>query len=61
MWGGTSSSSGDAGRWSESERSITAQSQTGITSTYQLEKRNRAPILCLDGECYLTYWQKAPL
>lgn len=64
MWGGTTSSSGDAGRWSASEGSITAQSNTGRTSTYRLEKRNhpknRDPMLCLDGECYITYFQKPP-
>lgn len=64
MWGGTSGSSGDAGRWSASEASITAQSNSGQTSTYRLEKRNhpknRDPMLCLDGECYVTFWQKAP-
>ncbi|HSV54873.1 MAG TPA: hypothetical protein VLJ57_22310 [Burkholderiaceae bacterium] len=64
MWGGTSSNSGDAGRWSATEVSITAQSNSGRSSTYRLEKRNhpknRDPMLCLDGECYVTFWQKAP-
>lgn len=61
-WGGTSSSSGDAGRWSATANSITTQSNSGKTNTYPLEKRNhqktRDPMLCLDGECYVTYWQK---
>ena len=61
-WGGTSSSSGDAGRWSATANSITAQSNSGKTNTYRLEKRNhpknRDPMLCLDGECYVTYWNK---
>lgn len=64
MWGGTASSSGDAGRWSATERTLTAHSQSGRVSTYQLEKRNhprnRDPMLCLEGECYVSYWQKAP-
>lgn len=64
MWGGTASSSGDAGRWSATERTLTAHSQSGQVNTYQLEKRNhprnRDPMLCLDGECYVSYWQKAP-
>jgi hypothetical protein len=64
MWGGTTASSGDAGRWSASEGGITAQSNTGRTSTYRLEKRNhsknRDPMLCLDGECCITYFQKPP-
>ena len=62
-WGGTSSSSSDAGRWSATANSITAQSNSGKTTTYSLEKRNhqktRDPMLCLDGECYVTYWNKA--
>lgn len=64
MWGGTNSSSGDSGRWSATGNSITAQSNSGQSSTYRLEKKNhpknRDPMLCLDGECYVTYWQKAP-
>lgn len=64
MWGGTSSGSSDAGRWSATGSSLTAQSRTGRTSTYRMEKRNhpknRDPMICLDGECYVTYWQKAP-
>lgn len=62
MWGGTSSSSSDAGRWSATSHSITARSQKGTTNTYQLEKRNhsktRDAMLCLDGTCYVTYWQR---
>ncbi|MGH8494183.1 MAG: hypothetical protein ACRERR_13920 [Moraxellaceae bacterium] len=62
-WGGTNSSSGDSGRWSATEGSLTAQSANGQTTRYQLEKRNhpktRDPMLCLNGECYVTYWQKA--
>jgi len=64
MWGGTSSASSDAGRWSASDRSLTAHSQSGRVQTYPLEKRNhprnRDPMLCLDGECYVTFWQKPP-
>ncbi|MDQ8037097.1 MAG: hypothetical protein REI12_06710, partial [Pedobacter sp.] len=63
-WGGTNSSSGDSGRWTATNNSITAQSGNGQTTTYRLEKKNhpknRDPMLCLDGECYVTYWQKAP-
>ncbi len=63
-WAGTSGSSGDAGRWSATASSITAQSRSGQVSTYQLERRNhpknRDPMLCLDGECYVTYYRKNP-
>lgn len=65
MWGGTTGSSGDSGRWTATATTITAHSRSGQVSTYRLEKRNnpknrRDPMLCLDGECYTSYWQKAP-
>lgn len=64
MWGGTSSSSGDAGRWSATANSLTASSSNGQVTTYRLEKRNhprnRDPMLCLDGTCYVTYFRKNP-
>lgn len=62
MWGGTTSSSSDAGTWSATANSITARSQKGTVTTYRLEKRNhhktRDAMLCLDGDCYVTYWQR---
>ena len=62
MWGGTSSSSSDVGTWSATAGSITARSQKGTVTTYRLEKRNhpktRDAMLCLDGDCYVTYWQR---
>ena len=65
MWGGTSGSSGDSGRWTATATSITAHSRSGQVSTYQLEKRNhpknrRDPMLCLDGDCYTTAWSRQP-
>lgn len=64
MYGGTTSSGGDSGRWSAGNGSITAHSDSGTSTTYGLEKRNhpknRDPMLCLDGECYVTYWKKPP-
>ena len=63
MWGGTSSQSGDAGRWSVSGNRITAQSRSGQTTSYTLEKRNhpknrRDPMICLDGDCYTTAYNR---
>ena len=63
MWGGTSSQSGDAGRWTVAGNQITAQSRSGKVSTYTLEKRNnpknrRDPMICLDGDCYTTYYNR---
>ena len=65
MWGGTSSQSGDSGRWSVAGNRITAQSRSGQTSSYTLEKRNnpknrRDPMICLDGECYTTFYNRPP-
>jgi hypothetical protein len=61
MYGGSNSQSSDAGRWSVSGNRLTARSQSGEVNTYTLEKRNarnRDAMLCLDGECYTTYWQR---
>ena len=64
MWGGTSSSSSDSGRWTATGNSLTAHSHKGGSTTYPLEKRNHPrnhdPMLCLDGDCYVTQWQRAP-
>ena len=63
-WGGSNSSNSDSGRWTATANSITAQSSNGQSTTYRLDKKNhpknRDPMLCLDGECYVTYWQKSP-
>lgn len=64
MYGGTASQSGDQGRWSMKGDTITAQSANGTVTNYRLELRNhpknRDPMICLDGTCYVTYYQKAP-
>jgi hypothetical protein len=65
MWGGTTSQSGDAGRWTVSGNRITAQSRNGQTTSYTLEKRNhpknrRDPMICLDGDCYTTAYNRSP-
>lgn len=63
-YGATASQGSDSGRWTPGANTLTAHSQRGAVTTYQLEKRNhpstRDPMLCLNGECYVTYWQKAP-
>ena len=63
MWGGTASQGSDAGRWSYNGTQLTAQSRSGKTSTFALEKRNhpknkRDPMICLDGTCYVTFYNK---
>jgi len=65
MWGGTASQSSDAGRWKVSGSQLTAQSRSGTVNTYALEKRNhptnkRDPMICLNGECYVTFYNKPP-
>ena len=63
MYGGTASQSSDSGRWRFDGQRLTAQSRSGKVSTYALEKRNhpknkRDPMICLDGTCYVTYYNK---
>ena len=63
MWGGTASQSSDAGRWKVSGNQLTAQSRSGAVNTYTLEKRNhpknkRDPMICLNGDCYVTFYNK---
>ena len=63
--GSMASQSNDAGRWKVSGNQLTAQSRSGQVNTYTLEKRNhpknkRDPMICLDGECYVTFYNKLP-
>lgn len=62
--GGTNQQSQDAGTWSVNGQYIIAQSDNGQRYQYQLElknhPKNRDPMICLDGECYVSYFQKAP-
>src|SRR5258708_23705064 len=61
--GSTASQSSDAGRWSYDGARLTAHSRSGKVSNYALEKRNhpknkRDPMICLDGKCYVTFYNK---
>ena len=61
--GSTASQSSDAGRWSYKGGQLIAQSRSGQTRTYSLEKRNhpknkRDPMICLDGKCFVTFYNK---
>ena len=63
--GSMASQSFDAGRWKVSGNQLIAQSQRGAVNAYALEKRNhpknkRDPMICLDGECYVTFYNKPP-
>ena len=44
---------------------LTAQSQRGTVNTFTVEKRNhpknkRDPMICLDGDCYTTAYNRPP-
>lgn len=61
--GSTASQSSDSGRWSYKGSQLIAQSRSGQTNTYNLEKRNhpknkRDPMICLNGQCYVTFYNK---
>lgn len=62
-YGGTSSQSSDEGTWSYDGQKIYWNSSKGNGSgSYNLEKRNHPkngdPMIVLDGETYVTYYQK---
>ena len=63
MYGGTNSQSADSGRWSYDGARLTAHSRSGKVSNSALEKRNHPknkhdPMICLDGACYVTFYNK---
>lgn len=63
VYGSTASQTSDAGRWSYNGTQLIAQSRNGQTSAYNLEKRNhpknkRDPMICLDGKCYVTFYNR---
>jgi hypothetical protein len=62
--GGANSQSYDSGRWSATATTLTARSNSGETKTYSLEKRNHPktgdPMLLVDGDAFVTYYQKQP-
>ena len=64
MYGGTASQSSDRGTWWVSGSTVSVNSQQKGPMTYQLEKRNHPknndPMLCRDGQCFVTAYQKAP-
>lgn len=63
-YGGSSSETNDSGRWTATATTITAYSNSGETFNYTLEKRNHPkngdPMLIVDGDAYITYYQKQP-
>jgi hypothetical protein len=64
-YGGAASQSADSGTWTATETSLTLHSRTGKATTYRLEKRNhpknvRDPMIVLDGQAYVTAYNKPP-
>ena len=62
--GGTSSQESDAGRWSATATTLISHSNKGETRTFTLEKRNHPkngdPMLMVDGQPFVTAYQKQP-
>ncbi len=62
-YGGATSQSSDSGTWSATETTLTERSVSGKVITYQLEKRNhpknvRDPMIVLNGQPYVTAYNK---
>ena len=62
-FGGATSQSGDSGTWTATETTLTANSRSGRTTVYTLEKRNhpkntRDPMIVLNGQPYVTFYNK---
>ncbi len=64
VYGGSNSQSWDYGRWSATATTLTANSNSGKTTTYSLEKRNHPktgdPMLMVDGDAFVTFYQRRP-
>ena len=64
-YGGATSQSADSGTWTATDTTLTAHSRSGKTTTYGLEKRNhpknvRDPMIVLDGQTFVTAYNKVP-
>lgn len=63
-YGGSSSQSSDRGTWRLAGNQIQVQSQAEGYKVYSFEKRNHPkngePMIIIDGDPYVTYYQKAP-
>jgi hypothetical protein len=63
FYGGTSSQASDQGRWWVQGDRIFYDSQTRGQGSYRLERRNHPktndPMIVLDGDAYVTFYQKA--
>jgi hypothetical protein len=64
IFGGSSSASADSGTWRLQGNTLYANSNSRGPQQFRLEKRNhprnRDPMICLDGDCYVTATQRRP-
>jgi hypothetical protein len=64
QYGGTASQTDDQGRWVASGNTLTTTSNTGKAQSYTFQKQNhpktRDPMLVVNGESFVTYFQKPP-
>jgi hypothetical protein len=62
--GSTVGQSWDAGRWSAMRTTLTAMSNSGTKNVYPIELRNHPktgdPMIVVDGDAYVTAYQKRP-
>jgi len=62
--GGVTSQSSDSGTWTATETALTTHSSAKGTQVFTLEKRNHPknndPMLVVNGQPFVTYYQKAP-
>lgn len=63
-YGGSTSQSSDRGTWKLAGNQLFVQSQKEGSKVYSFEKRNHPksnePMIVIDGDIYVTYYQKAP-
>jgi hypothetical protein len=64
-YGGATSQSNDSGTWTATDTTLTTRSANGRSTTYRLEKRNhpknvRDPMIVLNGEPFVTAYNKPP-
>ncbi len=63
-YGGATSQSSDSGTWTATETTLTTHSSAKGTQVFTLEKRNHPkngdPMLVVNGQPFVTYYQKTP-
>jgi hypothetical protein len=64
-YGGATSQSNETGTWTATDTTLTTRSVSGRVTTYRLDKRNhpknvRDPMIVLNGEPFVTFYNKPP-